>query len=83
MTMTDLAFVLGQLDSWEWDSGARDMSPVPKSMVQEGKSLEKYTEDELKVSVESFAWGIEGIIYQFYVCEMAPHKTNIGQSDLD
>ncbi|KAJ8911023.1 hypothetical protein NQ315_016592, partial [Exocentrus adspersus] len=37
----------GKLDRWEWDSGARDMSPVPKSIV---KSSEKYTEEELKVS---------------------------------
>ncbi|XP_018574323.1 ninein-like protein [Anoplophora glabripennis] len=37
----------GKLDRWEWDSGARDMSPVPKSIV---KSTEKYTEDEFKVS---------------------------------
>lgn len=62
MTISDFTSVLGQLDSWEWDSGARDMSPVPKSMVREEKSLEKYTEDELKVSFEVFVWQIEGIL---------------------
>lgn len=39
--------ILGKLDRWEWDSGARDMSPVPKSIV---KTIEKYTEEEFKVS---------------------------------
>ncbi|CAG9769485.1 unnamed protein product [Ceutorhynchus assimilis] len=24
----------GKLDSWEWDSGARDMSPVPKNIIK-------------------------------------------------
>ncbi|KAJ8962162.1 hypothetical protein NQ318_018119 [Aromia moschata] len=35
----------GKLDRWEWDSGARDMSPVPKSIV---KNVETVTEDVFK-----------------------------------
>lgn len=37
-------FFSGKLDKWEWDSGARDMSPVPKN------KLNKHLEDEFKVS---------------------------------
>jgi hypothetical protein len=32
----------GKLDSWEWDSGARDMSPVPKTITG---TADKYAED--------------------------------------
>ncbi|XP_044258422.1 colorectal mutant cancer protein isoform X1 [Tribolium madens] len=32
----------GKLDSWEWDSGARDMSPVPKTITV---NTNKYIED--------------------------------------
>lgn len=39
--------VLGKLDSWEWDSGARDMSPVPKTL---NANTDKY-EDKFKVSL--------------------------------
>ncbi|KAJ8963720.1 hypothetical protein NQ317_018881, partial [Molorchus minor] len=35
----------GKLDRWEWDSGARDMSPVPKSIV---KNSETFTKEEFK-----------------------------------
>lgn len=26
--------VSGKVDSWEWDSGARDLSPVPQQLVR-------------------------------------------------
>ncbi|XP_022904882.2 colorectal mutant cancer protein isoform X1 [Onthophagus taurus] len=39
----------GKLDSWEWDSGARDMSPIPKSL--EKKSL-KLSEDTFKEKLQ-------------------------------
>lgn len=42
-------FVIGKLDKWEWDSGARDMSPVPKSIVKH--AAEKYSEEQFKVSL--------------------------------
>ncbi|KYB29288.1 hypothetical protein TcasGA2_TC032176 [Tribolium castaneum] len=32
----------GKLDSWEWDSGARDMSPVPKTITV---NTSKFIED--------------------------------------
>jgi TolA-binding protein len=35
-------FITGKLDSWEWDSGARDMSPVPKTITG---TADKYAED--------------------------------------
>ncbi|VEN42486.1 unnamed protein product [Callosobruchus maculatus] len=38
----------GKLDSWEWDSGARDMSPVPKNI----KNSEKYTEEEFNEKLQ-------------------------------
>ncbi|CAH1971742.1 unnamed protein product [Acanthoscelides obtectus] len=38
----------GKLDSWEWDSGARDMSPVPKNI----KHSEKYTEEEFNEKLQ-------------------------------
>ncbi|KAJ8968961.1 hypothetical protein NQ317_000577 [Molorchus minor] len=41
----------GKLDRWEWDSGARDMSPVPKSIV---KNTETFTKEEFKVSTYIF-----------------------------
>ncbi|XP_065156783.1 colorectal mutant cancer protein isoform X2 [Atheta coriaria] len=34
-----------KLDSWEWDSGARDMSPVPKSLIRKSHNS---TEEDLK-----------------------------------
>ncbi|XP_018327585.1 colorectal mutant cancer protein [Agrilus planipennis] len=39
----------GKLDQWEWDSGARDMSPIPKSLVQK---VGMYTEEDLKIQIE-------------------------------
>lgn len=41
--------ILGKLDSWEWDSGARDMSPVPKSLTRKSGHAHKLTEDDFKV----------------------------------
>lgn len=38
-------FVVGKLDSWEWDSGARDMSPVPKSIARNARSG-RYEDDD-------------------------------------
>ncbi|XP_057668163.1 colorectal mutant cancer protein isoform X2 [Diorhabda carinulata] len=35
----------GKSDRWEWDSGARDMSPVPKNKL---KQVEKHIEAEFK-----------------------------------
>ncbi|XP_076252294.1 colorectal mutant cancer protein isoform X3 [Rhynchophorus ferrugineus] len=35
----------GKLDSWEWDSGARDMSPVPKNIAKKFTS-DKYMDEE-------------------------------------
>jgi hypothetical protein len=41
-------FITGKLDSWEWDSGARDMSPVPKTITG---TADKYAGDNnFKVS---------------------------------
>lgn len=41
---------LGKLDSWEWDSGARDMSPVPKS-IGKRHTHGKYQDDGFKVGI--------------------------------
>lgn len=39
------------MDSWEWDSGARDMSPVPKLTTQKAVNVpERYLDDHVKVS---------------------------------
>lgn len=43
----DILF-LGKLDSWEWDSGARDMSPVPKTIGRR-HTHGKYQDDTFKV----------------------------------
>lgn len=40
-----------KLDSWEWDSGARDMSPVPKSLIRKSHNS---TEEDLKVRLFIF-----------------------------
>ncbi|KAB0800365.1 hypothetical protein PPYR_06105 [Photinus pyralis] len=45
----------GKLDSWEWDSGARDMSPIPKSLLKKaGKSrlLEEDVKERLQQKLE-------------------------------
>ncbi|ENN71404.1 hypothetical protein D910_11733 [Dendroctonus ponderosae] len=39
----------GKLDSWEWDSGARDMSPVPKLLVRKFNS-DRLMDEEFKVN---------------------------------
>lgn len=39
----------GKLDSWEWDSGARDMSPVPKSIARKAANAGRYVDDIDKV----------------------------------
>lgn len=44
----------GKVDSWEWDSGARDMSPIPKSLVAKGQALGKFDEEIFKVSCVLF-----------------------------
>ncbi|KAF2903127.1 hypothetical protein ILUMI_03055 [Ignelater luminosus] len=38
----------GKLDSWEWDSGARDMSPVPKPLMRKNVNT-RYLEEEFKL----------------------------------
>lgn len=42
-----LFFLLGKLDKWEWDSGARDMSPVHKSRL---RNIEIMENELVKVS---------------------------------
>lgn len=45
-----MLFFVGKLDSWEWDSGARDMSPVPKTIGKKFGSVPHVSEELFKVS---------------------------------
>ncbi|XP_066248509.1 colorectal mutant cancer protein isoform X1 [Euwallacea similis] len=49
----------GKVDSWEWDSGARDMSPVPKTMVKKFDSStfinEELSKDRLQIKLDEQA----------------------------
>ncbi|KAF5304333.1 hypothetical protein FQA39_LY09712 [Lamprigera yunnana] len=49
----------GKLDSWEWDSGARDMSPVPKLLLKKQEANNRLLEDDFKKAKNCRLAGID------------------------